>query len=86
MTHKNCPGGNCPVSLAAPVSPREEIMDNSEDLRFVTFAVIFAIMASWETAGHEGMTIGLVQFQGSERQTLPWMLLLPFRGKEGEGA
>lgn len=35
-------------------------------------------------AGHEGITIGLTQFQGIQRQTLPWMLLLPFRGKRGE--
>lgn len=34
-------------------------------------------------AGHEGMTIGLIQFQGITRQTLLWMLLLPFRGKGG---
>ena len=34
-------------------------------------------------AGHEGMTIGLIQFQGITRQTLVWMLLLPFRGKGG---
>lgn len=35
-------------------------------------------------AGHEGMTIGLTQFQGVKRQSLPWMLVLPFRGKGGE--
>lgn len=36
------------------------------------------------SAGHEGMTIGLSQFQGVKRQTLSWMLVLPFRGKGGE--
>lgn len=36
------------------------------------------------SAGHEGMSIGLTQFQGVKRQTLPWMLVLPFRGKGGE--
>lgn len=30
-------------------------------------------------AGHEGMTIGLKQFQEVKRQSLLWMLLLPFR-------
>ena len=30
-------------------------------------------------AGHDGMTIGLAQFQEERRQTLPWLLLLPFR-------
>ena len=30
-------------------------------------------------AGHDGMIIGLSQFQEEKRQTLPWMLLLPFR-------
>ena len=34
-------------------------------------------------AGHDGMTIGLVQFQEERRQTLPWLLLLPFRGGAG---
>jgi sterol desaturase/sphingolipid hydroxylase (fatty acid hydroxylase superfamily) len=34
-------------------------------------------------AGHEGMMIGLKQFQGEKRQTLFWLLLLPFRGKTG---
>jgi sterol desaturase/sphingolipid hydroxylase (fatty acid hydroxylase superfamily) len=34
-------------------------------------------------AGHDGMTIGLVQFQEEKRQTLPWLLMLPFR--EGGG-
>jgi sterol desaturase/sphingolipid hydroxylase (fatty acid hydroxylase superfamily) len=35
-------------------------------------------------AGHDGMTIGLVQFQEEKRQTLPWLLMLPFR-KGGGG-
>jgi hypothetical protein len=34
-------------------------------------------------AGHDGMTIGLAQFQEERRQTLPWLLLLPFRGGAG---
>jgi len=37
-------------------------------------------------AGHEGMTIGLRQFQSVRRQTLPWLLLVPFRGKPGDYA
>jgi sterol desaturase/sphingolipid hydroxylase (fatty acid hydroxylase superfamily) len=34
-------------------------------------------------AGHQGMTIGLTQFQ-QKRQSLLWMLLLPFRGSPGD--
>jgi len=34
--------------------------------------------------GHAGMTIGLTQFQGDLRQTLWWMLILPFRGAIGD--
>jgi sterol desaturase/sphingolipid hydroxylase (fatty acid hydroxylase superfamily) len=34
-------------------------------------------------AGHDGMTIGLAQFQEEKRQTLPWMLVLPFRDGSG---
>ena len=34
-------------------------------------------------AGHDGMTIGLARFQEERRQTLPWLLLLPFRGGAG---
>jgi sterol desaturase/sphingolipid hydroxylase (fatty acid hydroxylase superfamily) len=34
-------------------------------------------------SGHEGMTIGLSQFRDSKRNTLPWMLALPFIGKPG---
>ena len=34
--------------------------------------------------GHLGMTIGLAQFQAVRRQSLLWMLLLPFTGAPGE--
>jgi sterol desaturase/sphingolipid hydroxylase (fatty acid hydroxylase superfamily) len=34
-------------------------------------------------AGHDGMTIGLAQFREERGQTLPWLLLLPFRGGAG---
>lgn len=34
-------------------------------------------------AGHEGMTIGLSQFRDEKRNTLPWMLVLPFIGDPG---
>ena len=33
--------------------------------------------------GHDGMTIGLHQFRDPARLTLPWMLALPFTGKQG---
>ena len=36
--------------------------------------------------GHEGMTIGLDQFTEPRRNTLPWMLLLPFIGVPGRFA
>jgi sterol desaturase/sphingolipid hydroxylase (fatty acid hydroxylase superfamily) len=35
-------------------------------------------------AGHETMTIGLEQFQERRRQTLPWLVALPFSGWTGE--
>ncbi len=35
-------------------------------------------------AGHAGMTIGLAQFQATGRQSLLWMLLLPFTGAPGD--
>jgi sterol desaturase/sphingolipid hydroxylase (fatty acid hydroxylase superfamily) len=35
-------------------------------------------------AGHEAMTIGLEQFQERRRQTLPWLVALPFAGRTGE--
>jgi sterol desaturase/sphingolipid hydroxylase (fatty acid hydroxylase superfamily) len=34
-------------------------------------------------ADHEGMTIGLSQFRDVKRNTLPWMLVLPFIGDPG---
>jgi len=34
--------------------------------------------------GHEAMTIGLGQFQGRRRQSLLWMLALPFGGGVGD--
>lgn len=33
--------------------------------------------------GHDGMTIGLTQYQDQRRQGLVWMLLLPFTGRVG---
>jgi sterol desaturase/sphingolipid hydroxylase (fatty acid hydroxylase superfamily) len=33
--------------------------------------------------GHESMAIGLSQFKGRRRQTLPWLLALPFVGGTG---
>ncbi len=36
--------------------------------------------------GHEGMTIGLNQFRDPSRLTLPWILALPFIGKQGSYA
>ncbi len=44
---------------------------------------LFGTYRDQPTEGHEGMTIGLRQFQGTTRQTLPWMLSLPFMGKMG---
>ena len=34
-------------------------------------------------AGQESMTIGLEQYQEQRRQTLPWLLVLPFAGRTG---
>jgi sterol desaturase/sphingolipid hydroxylase (fatty acid hydroxylase superfamily) len=35
-------------------------------------------------AGHEAMTVGLEQFQDQSRQTLPWLVILPFSGRIGD--
>jgi sterol desaturase/sphingolipid hydroxylase (fatty acid hydroxylase superfamily) len=37
-------------------------------------------------AGHEGMIIGLAQFRDPRRLTLPWLLALPFVGKNSRCA
>jgi len=34
--------------------------------------------------GHDGMNIGLNQFRDPKKQSLPWLLLIPFTGKIGE--
>lgn len=34
-------------------------------------------------AGHQGMIIGLKHYQANTRQTLAWLLALPFRGETG---
>jgi sterol desaturase/sphingolipid hydroxylase (fatty acid hydroxylase superfamily) len=36
--------------------------------------------------GHDGMTIGLHQFRDPSRLTLPWMIVMPFVGKQGNYA
>jgi sterol desaturase/sphingolipid hydroxylase (fatty acid hydroxylase superfamily) len=44
------------------------------------------IMATYRAQprlGHEKMTIGLNQFRDPSKLTLPWMLILPFVGKQG---
>ncbi len=45
---------------------------------------LFGTYRAQPEQGHEGMTIGLVQFRDPRRLTLPWMLALPFVGKMGE--
>jgi sterol desaturase/sphingolipid hydroxylase (fatty acid hydroxylase superfamily) len=37
-------------------------------------------------AGHEGMTIGLSQFQAEKRQSILWMLVMPFTANAGSYA
>ncbi len=43
---------------------------------------IFATYRAQPRDGHQGMTIGLSQYQANRRQTLPWMLVLPFKGAD----
>jgi sterol desaturase/sphingolipid hydroxylase (fatty acid hydroxylase superfamily) len=45
---------------------------------------LFGTYRAQPAAGHEGMTIGLSRFRDAKRQTLPWMLVLPFVGKAGQ--
>ncbi len=45
---------------------------------------LFGTYRAQPQQGHEGMTIGLNQFRDSKKQSLPWLLLLPFVGKVSE--
>jgi sterol desaturase/sphingolipid hydroxylase (fatty acid hydroxylase superfamily) len=47
---------------------------------------VFGTYRAQPSRGHEGMTIGLNQFRDPARLTLPWMLALPFTGKQGSYA
>ena len=44
---------------------------------------LFGTYRSQPHGGHLGMTIGLTQFQERQRQSLGWMLVLPFTGDIG---
>jgi sterol desaturase/sphingolipid hydroxylase (fatty acid hydroxylase superfamily) len=44
---------------------------------------LFGTYRAQPSAGHEGMTIGLSQFRDPKRNTLHWMLALPFIGNPG---
>jgi sterol desaturase/sphingolipid hydroxylase (fatty acid hydroxylase superfamily) len=44
---------------------------------------LFGTYRAQPSAGHEGMAIGLSQFRDPKRNTLHWMLALPFIGKTG---
>lgn len=44
---------------------------------------LFATYRRDPAAGHDGMTIGLAQFQKEPRYGLGWMLALPFTGRPG---
>ncbi len=44
---------------------------------------LFGTYCAQPEAGHVGITIGLKQFQSEPRQTLWWMLALPFKGDKG---
>src|SRR5439155_15685721 len=46
---------------------------------------LFGTYRDQPAAGHDGMTIGLVQFRDEQQaDRLHWMLLLPFLGRPGE--
>jgi sterol desaturase/sphingolipid hydroxylase (fatty acid hydroxylase superfamily) len=44
---------------------------------------LFGTYRAQPAAGHEAMTIGLEQYQERTRQTLPWLIVLPFVGRPG---
>lgn len=46
----------------------------------------FGTYKAQPSAGHDGMTIGLRQFRDARRLTLPWLLVMPFTGKQGNYA
>ena len=43
---------------------------------------IFGTYRAQPEAGHDGITLGLPQFQTERRQNLLWMLVLPFKGSK----
>jgi sterol desaturase/sphingolipid hydroxylase (fatty acid hydroxylase superfamily) len=45
---------------------------------------LFGTYREQPQGGHDAMTIGLPQFQDNLRQSLLWMLVVPFRGTTGE--
>ncbi len=45
---------------------------------------LFGTYKAQPAAGQEGMTIGLEQYQEQRRQSLAWMLVLPFSGRPGK--
>jgi len=47
---------------------------------------LFGTYRAQPAAGHEGMTIGLSQFRDAKKNSLPWMLTLPFTGDPGSYA
>ena len=44
---------------------------------------LFGTYCDQPEKGHDGMTIGLSQFRDPRKLTLPWLLVLPFRGDPG---
>jgi len=44
---------------------------------------VFGTYQAQPENGHDGMTIGLAQYQSEESGGLKWMLILPFSGKSG---
>jgi len=45
---------------------------------------LFGTYKAQPDAGHEGMTLGLTQFQEVTRQSIWWLVMIPFRGKTGD--
>ena len=62
------------------------ILSHEPAVRLGAFFGVFVFLCTYRDQpadGHEKMTIGLDQFQERRRQSLPWLLGLPFVGRSG---
>lgn len=61
-------------------SARISETDSNYGLIFSWWDRLFGTHVAQPLRGHEGMTLGLLEFRDRKHQTLPWMLVCPFLG------